>query len=143
MATTYQSDKVASSIPARSGVGVVTQVCSFSVATALVVNDVIQLFKVPQNAVILNLWVSSDGTQGANTDSVFTVGDGADTDRFITTAGGLILRSGGGVAFMNAFAGAGYQYTAEDTVDLKVTTVGTGQTTGGTIRAGIIYSSQK
>jgi hypothetical protein len=143
MATTYYSDRVDPSIPARSGIGVVTQVCTFAVAANLVVNDIIQLFKVPKNAVINDIWVSSDGTQGANTDSVFTVGDGADTDRFITTAGGTILRSGGGLARMNAFAGAGYQYSAEDTVDLKITTVGTGQTTGGTINAGIMYSLRK
>lgn len=128
-------------IPPRvDGRGLIAQSCEITVGTALANNDIIELFKVPLGAVVIDLMVSSDGTQGANNDAVFTVGDGDDTDRYITTAGGLALRTGGGLNRMNAHTGLHNKYTADDTIDLKVTTAGTGQTTGGKIRAHVVYS---
>ena len=146
---TYYASRVSSSntalgavIPARASEGLISQVAEFTVGTALS-TDTIQLFTVPVGATILDLYISSGGTQGANSDSVFTVGDGSSTARFITTAGGLCLRSGGGISRMNAHAGTGYVYTAEDTIDLLVTTAGTGQTTTGVIRAMVLYAPNR
>jgi hypothetical protein len=100
------------------------------------------LFKLPANAVLRDITISSNGTQ-SGADSVFTVGDSVDTDRYITTAAGLALRTGGSVARLNAHAGLNFQNTAETTVQLLVTTVGTGQTTGGIIKFSAIYDMQK
>lgn len=147
MATTYYSDRTKAVAagntstypPARGdGRGFVNQAFSFTVETALVVNDVIQLVKVPAGATILDLVVISGGTQSGS-DSVFQVGDGSDTDRYITTAGGIIMRSGGGMVRLNAFAGINYNYTNEDTIDLLLSTVGTGQTTGGYVKGWVNY----
>ena len=145
---TYYTDRTlagtagntATRTPARvDGRGLVSQIATITIGTALANNDIIQLFTMPAGAVIEDLTVSSDGTQGANNDAVFTVGDGDDADRYITTAGGLALRTGGGVNRLNNYAGHGHTYSAEDTIDLKVTTQGTGQTTGGVIRASVLY----
>lgn len=146
---TYYASRVSSSntalgtvIPARYSENMIWQVAEFTVGVALS-TDTIQLCTVPIGATILDLYISSGGTQGANSDSVFTVGDGNSTARFITTAGGLCLRSGGGISRMNAHAGTGYVYTVEDTIDLLVTTAGTGQTTTGVIRAVVIYAPNR
>jgi hypothetical protein len=139
----YNTDKVASTVFPRAGTGTVSVSGEMTVGTALLLNDTVSLFKLPPNAVIRDLHISSSGTQGANSDSVFTVGDSGNTARYITTAGGLCLRSGGGVSRLNAHAGVNYQNTAETTVQLLVTTVGTGQTTTGVIKFSAIYDMQK
>lgn len=138
----YNTDKVSNSVPARAGYGTVSISGEMTVGTALILNDTVSLFKLPANAVIRDLYVSSGGTQ-SGADSVFTVGDSGDTDRYITTAGGLALRTGGGVSRLNAHTGVNYQNTAETTVQLLITTAGTGQTTGGVIRFSAIYDMQK
>lgn len=145
---TYTTDRVASTIPARTGLGVIVQSAELLVAdlaSALATSDVVQLFTVPEGAVIIDLVVSSNGTQSTNNDAVFTVGiTGGDTDQFITTSAGTVLRTGGGVARMNNAEGHGYVMTAEDTIDLLVTTGGTGQKNTGTgrIRASVTYQMQ-
>lgn len=147
MATTYYSDRTKAVLagntntypPARGdGRGFVNQAFSFTVDTALVVNDVVQLVKVPAGAIILDLIVASGGTQSGS-DSNALIGDGADTDRYVASASGTILRSGGGFVRLTALTGINYQYTDEDTIDLLVGTVGTGQTTGGYIKGWVNY----
>lgn len=138
---TYTSDRVSTLIPARDGIGVVHQICSYTVTTALILADIVQLFKIPEGAIVLDLMVASDGTQSGS-DSVFTVGDTADTDRYIAVAGGLALRTGGGLARLGVQTGVGFTNTADTTIDLIITTAGTGQTTGGIIKASILYVPQ-
>jgi len=139
----YNTDKVASGVVTRAGMGTQSISGEITIGTALAASDTISLFKLPPNSVIRDLMISSNGTQGANSDSVFTVGDSGDTDRYITTAGGLCLRSGGGVSRLNATTGLNYQNTSETTVQLLITTVGTGQTTGGVVKFTAIYDMQK
>ncbi len=131
MATTYKASGM--DHPAKSGLGVVPIYSEITIATALVVNDIIELFKTQKGMRILELLMVCNGTQSGN-DSVCRVGDGGVNNRFITTAGGLFLRTGGARQAINTLnTGYGYVYTADDTVKLEVTTVGTGQTTGGKI----------
>lgn len=139
---TYYTDRTNAddTIPARSGLGLIVQKATITIGTALATNDIIQLFKVPSGAIIHDLTVSSNGTQSGNSDAVFSVGIGGDTDKFITTAAGLKLRSGGGVVSIDNEDGHAYTFTADDTIDLLVTTGGTGQTTGGIINATVAYS---
>lgn len=140
--TDYYTDKVASSIPARgAGPDLVAQSATLTISTALANSDIVQLFKVPAGAVVHYLSVASDGTQSGN-NSTFSVGDGDDDDRFLAAASGTSLRTGGGAVVCNRYVGLNHQYTADDTIDLKVVEQGAGQTTGGKIRASIIYSGQ-
>lgn len=139
---TYTSDRVSTLITARDGIGVVHQICTYTVVTALATADILQLFKLPEGAIVLDLMVASGGTQGANNNSEFTVGDVLDADRYIVTANGLALRSGGGVDRLSAPTGVAYTNPADTTVDLTITVGGSGQTTGGYIRASILYVPQ-
>lgn len=131
-------------IPARvDGRGLVWQAFSITIGTALATNDIIQLVTIPAGATILDGLIASGGTQGANSDSTFKVGDGSDDDRFLTTTQGIVLRSGGGTSRFNPTAvltGVNYTYTSEDTIDLTVAAQGTGQTTGGYIKGYVLYA---
>lgn len=146
---TYFSSRVSTSntvlagdIPARQSEQVTSQVTEITIGTALVASDIIQLFTLPRGAVILNLIISSNGTQSGS-DAVFTVGDTAVNNRYILVAGGLALRTGGGVNVLGAHTGLGYVIPAESTMNLYITTVGTGQTTGGVIRAQVTYAPMR
>lgn len=136
----YSTPTYSSGKPARTGMDTVTVLFGIlDVSVALATNDTINLCKIPAGAQMIDVAIMSAGTQGANSDSTFTVGDSGDTDRFITTAGGLALRSGGGVSRMNGAAlsaattGIGYEYTADTDLVMTITAQGTGQTTGGRI----------
>src|SRR5207248_434817 len=102
-----------------------------------VVNDVIQMVKVPNGACILEVILSSDDLDTGSAAIILAVGDGVLADRFIkgstvAQAGG-IDRLGVGIA-ANLMSGAtAYQYTAEDTIDVKVTTAPATGTTAGDI----------
>ncbi len=139
---TYLSNKMAAGVVTRAGTGLQSVSGSYTVATALVNNDLVHLCKIPANGVIRDISVGSNGTQSGS-DGVFTVGDATDEDRYISVAGGLSLRSGGGVSKLNVTTGLDHQYTDETIIYLKVTTQGTGQTTGGIIKFTVIYDMQK
>lgn len=138
---TYLSNKMQPGVVARAGLGTQSVSGEYTVATALVLNDLVHLCRLPANSVVRDLIVSSNGTQSGS-DSVFTVGDAADEDRYITTAAGLALRTGGSVARLNTTNGVNFQNTAETILYLKLTTVGTGQTTSGVIKFSVIYDMQ-
>lgn len=138
----YNTDKVASGVVTRAGMGTQSISGEITIGTALAASDTISLFKLPPNSVLREIIITSNGTQSGS-DSVFTVGDSGDTDRYITVAGGLALRTGGGLSRLNAHTGLNYQNTSETTVQLLITTVGTGQTTGGVVKFTAIYDMQK
>jgi hypothetical protein len=143
---TYYSDRMnaAATEPVQGGNGLIFDFAEVSVGTALVNDDIVKLFKLPKGAYVVGLLIAGYGVQ-SGTDAVYTVGDSDDPDRYITTANGLNLRSNNasqtwGMGILpTATAGFGYKTTASVDVDLKITTAGTGQTTGGKIRAGIMY----
>ena len=135
----YSTPTYSSGKPARTGMDTVTVLFGIlDVSVALATSDTINLCKIPAGAQMIDVAIMSAGTQSGS-DSTFTVGDSGDTDRFITTAGGLALRSGGGVSRMNGAAlsaattGIGYEYTADTDLVMTIATAGTGQTTGGRI----------
>lgn len=146
---TYYSNRVkATGVQAvQKQLGLTTDVFEFSPATALVNSDVIKLVTVPKGAKIINIRVGGKGIQ-SGTDSVFALGDAADDDRF--GAGYQTLRSNvttqtdipsAGVTGGEIVSGAGYEYTADTDLELKITTAGTGQTTGGKIFGVVQYYS--
>lgn len=141
MATTYSTDKAASTASARGGVSGAQLVgVSYSLTSALATGDIIQLFKVQPGTVVHGLSVYSGGTQ-SGIDSVAVVGDQNDQDRFITSALGTMLRSGHGIT--SPISNICYQYTTADTIDLTVASAGTGQTdASATIKASLLFSMQ-
>jgi len=120
MATTYIADKAAAGVQPRTGEGLISVTSKYTLTAALVEGDVIQMLKVPNGAVMQNVIVSCDDLDTDDTPAaVLEVGDGGDTDRYIT---GSTIAQGGGIASLAQHVGHGYQYTAEDTLDVKVTT---------------------
>lgn len=87
---------------------------TFTVNTALALNDVIEMLPVYAGERILEIHLISEDLDTNGTPTiVLDVGDGSDTDRFID--GSTIGRTGG-----NASAIASYTYAADDTIDVLV-----------------------
>lgn len=138
MASTFTSAKVASTVQARSGLDLTSVYAEYEIAAALVVNDVIEMVKVPAGAVIHDVILGTDDLD-SGTDLVLDVGDGSVTDRFID---GATIGQTAGVARLNEVDGLNYQYTSADTIDVKVQVApGTGATSG-TIRLTVLYTTQ-
>lgn len=149
MASTLLSPQAAAGIQAHSlpGAGVVIAArAKYTLIAALVINDVIQMVKVPKGACILEVILTSDDLD-SSTGVVLAVGDGVTADRFISgsTVGqaGGIVRMGSGVTAANQSGASAFQYTVDDTVDVKVTTApsGTAATTGDIVLT-VLYSME-
>lgn len=145
MATTYSSDKVASTVQAVAGVGLHVVYAEYEAATALVLDDVIQMVKVPKGATVVELILAVDDLD-SGTDLVLDVGDGSDDDRYILgstigQAGGL-ARLGAGITAATTPSAFNYEYTAEDTIDVHVDTAPAGGGTG-TIKMAVFYTMQQ
>lgn len=146
MASTFSTGAVAANVQARSGIGLQAVASSFTVTggAALVLNDVIQMVKVPVGATIVEVILTStdlDTSTGIKLD----VGDGNDTDRFIKQS--LVGQTGGvermGFGVLDA-THLNYQYSVEDTIDVKVQTAATGTAaTTFTIGLVVIYNMQQ
>lgn len=142
MATTYSSSKVAATVQARAGIDITAAYMTYEAAVALVIDDIIQMVKVPLGATVLELILSVDDLDGGSA-LVLDVGDGADDDRYIlgTTIGqgGGTVRLGSGVTGAAAAGALNYAYTAEDTIDVHVDTAPASVGTG-TVALAVIYT---
>lgn len=124
---TYKTTRVSTPQPIRAGQGVIQVSATYTVATALALNDIIEMVNVPNGARILEvILVADDLDTGGSPTIALEAGDGGDTDRFIKASN---IGQAGGVARMDNPAGGGYKYTANDTIDIKVST---GPATGAT-----------
>jgi len=110
---------------------------TYTVTAALVVNDVIQMVKVPSGAIITGVTIGATDldTNGAPA-IVLDVGDGDDTARFID---GATVGQGGGSSDTLAVAGFGYTYSADDTIDVIVQVAPATGATSGTISLRVAY----
>ncbi len=127
MATTYKSVEVtAGDVPRAVTPGVYSVYGHYAaVGSSLVINDVVQMCKVPLGARVLGIALeSTDLDSGATPAVTLSIGDGDDTDRFI--ANSTVGQAGGVVAFPTGTgfntAGMAYQYTTNDTIDILVGT---------------------
>lgn len=157
MATTYVSTKAGNGTQPRLDLHDDTLYCEFDIAaaigtaaqggggagaTAFVINDVVQMVKVQNTTVVIAVMLSVDALD-SSTGIVTAVGDGNDDDRFIS--GATIGRSGA-AGFTHAMAHTGhlYQYTADDTIDFKVTTAASGTASvSGKIRLSVRVTPQQ
>lgn len=123
MATT-QSTRAASTVQQRSDVGpfAIVDSVTHAVDANVTANDVIQMLKIPRGARVLEVVLTSTDMDTNGTPTwAMEVGDGGDTDRFIAST--TIGQTGGTVRMGTNIAGTNYQYTADDTIDIKVTAV--------------------
>ena len=139
MATTFTNAKAAAGVQARVGLDTITVFAEHEISAALVVNDVIQMVKVPAGAVILDVKLASDDLDSAGPAIVLDVGDGTVTDRFID---GATVAQGSGVTSLNEVDGLLYEYTAEDTIDILVQVAPATGATSGTLRLAVTYTMQ-
>ena len=156
MAVTYVSTKCGAGVQPRLDVHDDTSYCEFDIAaaigtaanggggaggTAFVINDVVQMIKVQSGTVITSVYLSVDFLD-TGTAIVTAVGDGNDDDRFLT---GLTIgrSSASGASGAMAHTGHLYQYTADDTIDFKVTTAATVGSTTGKIRLSVRMTQQQ
>lgn len=141
MATTYTTSKTAAGVQEREFSGGVNSIsASYDIATgsAFVINDVVQMVKVPLGARILDVQCVVPALD-SSTGVVWAVGDGGDDDRYIT--GSTVGRSGAGGLVRKGTVTGEYTYTADDTIDFKVTTAATGTaSTTGTIYLTVTYT---
>jgi hypothetical protein len=109
---TYTSNKAGSGNPARSiHAGTTTEVAVYSTSATMSAGDVIQMVKVQPGARLVGYRLTHDGSAAISV----SLGDGNDVDRFgITT-------SIGGTVVLNAIpeAAVDYEYTADDTIDIR------------------------
>lgn len=156
MATTYVSTKCGVGVQPRTDLHDDTTYCEFDIAaaiataanggggagaTAFIINDVVQMIKIAAGQTVCGVFLSVDALD-SSTGIVTAVGDGTTADRFIT--GATIGRSAAtGVQSMNNHAGHLYRYTADDTIDFKVTTAATGTASvAGLIRLSVRHTPQ-
>jgi hypothetical protein len=133
---TTTNAKVASTVMYREGLDITAVYASHSVGTGeLELDDVIQMVKIPSGATILDVTLSSTDVD-SGTAVVFAVGDGSDDNRFIS---GSTIGQAGGVARLDQFAGLNYTYTADDTIDINVTTAA-GTAVAGTLELNVVYT---
>jgi len=132
MATTYYSAQVTLGDPPRFiGPGNFEVYGSFALTAALVINDVIQMVKVPPGARILDMEIYADDLDTNVAPSLLLeVGDDGDTDRFIEAC--TLGQDASFIRGIQTKAGFCYDsYTAANTIDIKVNTApATGAATG-------------
>lgn len=138
MASTYTTTKTAAGVQARAGIGVHSIQATFEASAALIINDVIQMVKIPAGATILDVILSVDDLD-SGTSIVLDVGDGTTTGRFIS---GSTVGQAGGTVRLSVTDGNGYTYAAADTIDIKVTTAPAGGGTG-TLNLTVLYTMDK
>ena len=142
MASTFTTDKVGSGVQPLAGIGSHAVYAEYELAAALVVNDVIQMVKVPAGARITEVILTVDDLD-SGTQLVLDVGDGSDQDRFIKQSS--IGQTGGTVRLGSGIidGACNYKYTADDTIDVKVQTAPQTGATSGTVCLTVFYTMQQ
>ena len=135
MATLYYSSMAGDGVQPRANAGETCVSATYELTGALVVNDVIQMVKIPQGAKILDVVLSTDDLD-TSTGLVLDVGDDGVTDRFID---GTTIGQTGGVARLNEVGGHLYEYTADNTIDVLVQVAPASGAASGTINLSVTY----
>lgn len=130
-----------STVPAKYSInGTITRIVDYSLGATgnpnLSTGDVIQMVRVPSGACVLDVWFMTDQLSGGN--YTVTVGDGNTANRYFAS---LSTGSTSGINKMTLAgpAGIGYSYSAEDTIDITVSTVTTA-TASGVLRLAVSYT---
>lgn len=89
--------------------------------------------QVPEGAIVVGGSVSVTEVFNSTTSDVLDVGDGGDDDRYTATPVDLTALGG------TALDITGYQYTAQDNIDVEWTAGSTGTATQGTAMITILY----
>jgi hypothetical protein len=119
---------------------VYTAYSSYSITTAFVLNDVIEMLRVPAGARITGVTLKTSDLD-TSTGIVLDVGDAADTDRLID--GATIGQTGGTTSSLVSSTGQFYKYTSETVISVLVQVAATGTAaTSGTVELAVSYVLQ-
>lgn len=113
--TTAGAASVVSPFVPVGGLGVANY--TYAVATAPIINDVFEMVRLPRNAKIVDVLLTSTDMD-TSTGLTLSVGYGGSTAYFISAS--TIGQTGGVARMAAATAGAALTLTAEDTVDVLV-----------------------
>lgn len=145
MASTFTASKAASTHATKdfkTGTNCIESTYQVTAGSALVINDVIQMVKVPKGARVTEIILSTTDLDSNVTPLVsLEVGDGDDTNRYIAadTIGrtGGTTRMGSGITTLTQ----AYTYTADDTIDVLVTAAPATGATTFTIQLIVFFST--
>lgn len=101
-----------STLSAAGDTGYNTEVATWTKTVTANNGDVVEGLKVRKGWVIYDVTVKFAGTASATV----TVGDAGDADRFVSSTS----TAADGMVRLNNAAGVGYEYTADDTIDLTI-----------------------
>lgn len=111
--------------------GLVSRSALFTVSTAASQGDVIQMIPIPKGAHIVDVAVLA--LAPVSMTYTLAVGDGNSATRYIASA------TGGSQVITRATAGLGYSYSAEDTIDVSWTVIGSASTSSS-VRLSVLYA---
>lgn len=133
--TTYTTTDVSDGVQPkglRVGLIATSAVYSFA-AVSYTAGDVIQMVKVPANAAVVSMLISSNtGVAGS-----VIVGDGVNTARYNS---GYALGASTAAGGLNGVNYIPYLYSTDDTIDLTVSVSVTGSLGSGSVNLTVIYS---
>ena len=137
MATFTATGAQAAVQPKGLRVGLVAVKSTYSIAAALSAGDIFQMVKVPANATPIFVQF---GCSNATPSWMMGVGDGITAARYRSMAT-YSLGIGMALAFANMLPTTPYTYTADDTIDIFVSTVTASDATiGGAFYMNAIFS---
>ena len=132
---TFQSSKAVSTVQARGGIDITSVTAEYSIPTGFATNDVVQMVKVPANAIIQEVVLSSSAGVGATAN--LALGDTGNTARYIAST----AFTASTLARLGVHAGHGYKFAADGTVDILAASIAT-PTVGTVVRLTVIYTLQ-
>lgn len=122
----------------HTGVQVMTLAMEFSGSASVSAGDVVQIFPVVKGMTVHSVrYAGVWGEAASSAGHSITIGDGLSTARYVaavSVSASIVLTQS------TVAAGAGYTYTADDTVDVSLTDVATSATAGGTMTFELTYS---
>jgi len=135
---TLTASKVASTVQPRAGIDVTAVYATYTLTAALALNDVIEMVKVPTGATVLDVVLgSADLDSNATPLIALDVGDGSDTNRFISSS---TIGQTGGVGRLSNQVGLNYTYSADDTIDILVSAAPATGATSGDVDLMVLYT---
>lgn len=111
--------------------GLIARHALFTLSVAASQGDVIQMIPIPKGAHIVD--VSVLALAPVSMTYTLAVGDGNSATRFIASA------TGGNQVAVHATGGLGYSYSAEDTIDVSWTVIGSASTSSS-VRLSVLYA---
>jgi len=134
--STHTSTAAVTTVSARQTIGVSSKTVSHTFSgTAASAGDVVQMIKVAAGTTPLAIYIAG-GPATSTFGSTITVGDGIDPNRYLATTS---ASDGMTIVHCNALAGALYTYTADDTIDITISAIGSA-TAAGTFYLNAIYT---